>query len=284
VDSTHRYFRKDLQPDGTWNKGRTVRGVTTILGDTLEKKGLQNWSMGLALQELFGFYDFTPDGGKRLTGFSKGKGTIWSSDLLDEDTVLSLVLSASKASYRKMNQGADIGTLVHSAIEDYVRGNFRKLDESGFTGEEMVVAIAAFNSFQTWWEATSPKLLGSEQMVYSNELDYSGAYDGLLEIDGKIILADWKTSNASASAGAPQGAYYSYFAQSAAYALALKEMTGQKVDDLLVVSCRKDGKFDTVYLSDLGFTVAEAVAYWRAIVTCYRSMDKLKKALVANAK
>jgi hypothetical protein len=283
VDSTHRYFRKDLQPDGTWNKGRTVRGVTTILGDTLEKKGLQNWSMGLALAELFGFYDFTPDGGKRLTGFSKGKGTIWSSDLLDEDTVLSLVLSASKASYRRMNQGADIGSAVHSAIEQHVGGQSATL-EGEFTPEERAMASLAFLSFTNWWRDTSPKLLGSEQMVYSNELDYSGAYDGLLEIDGKIILADWKTSNASASAGAPQGAYYSYFAQSAAYALALKEMTGQKVDDLLVVSCRKDGKFDTVYLSDLGMTVAEAVAYWRAIVTCYRSMDKLKKALVANAK
>ncbi len=194
------------------------------------------------------------------------------------------LLFYTKASYRKMSQGADIGTAVHSAIESHVNGD-SPLIEGDFTAEELAMANLAFSSFTNWWLTTKPKLINAEQMVYSKELDYSGAYDGLLEIPGRgLVLSDWKTSNASASAGAPQGAYYSYFAQSAAYALALKEMTGQKVDDLLVVSCRKDGKFDTVYLSDLGMTVPEAVAYWRNIVGCYRAMDKLKRALVAHAK
>ena len=46
------------------------------------------------------------------------------------------------------------------------------------------------------------------------------------------------------SAGAPQGAYYDYFSQSALYALAWAEMGNGDVDDIGIVSCRKDGEFE----------------------------------------
>ncbi len=155
---------------------------------------------------------------------------------------------------------------------------------------ELDMAVLAYTRFVKWWEETGPKLLEAENIVYSRKQDYSGSYDARLEIPvGKhpvypdrkvIVMTDWKTSNASVAGNAPMGVYYSYFVQDAAYANALHEMTGELVDDLLVVSCRKDGQFDHIYASQLGLSVQDCIDWWNAVVLCYRFMDKTKKGLV----
>ncbi len=298
-DKAHRYFRRIKLADGTWSDSSSVRGVTTIMDAVLEKKGLMTWPMGLALQELFGFYDFTNENGEHLFGFSKGKGTMWNTAAWGSQAdALPLIQSASKAWQRKKKTGADVGSLVHDAIEQYVKGTPFDLTLEKYTSgmeepidvekatEELKMAQVAFERFKQWWKEINPTLVGIEEMVYSRQLDFAGTYDGLLEIDGKIILADWKTSNASTSkeAAAPQGVYYSYFIQSGAYALALEEMTGVLVDDLLIVSSRKDGGFDTVAASDLGLTVRDCKHWWEAVYKCYLYATKAKKALINNVK
>lgn len=121
-----------------WGKSSRPKGTTTLLGDTLEKKGLMTWPMGVALAELFGFYDFDSkdqDGNPlRLTGFSKEKGTLWDDPLAENRTIstftaedlLPKVLSASKNYVRKQKKGADIGSVVHDAIEHYINANPNK--------------------------------------------------------------------------------------------------------------------------------------------------------------
>lgn len=318
-DKAHRYFVKELDADGVWGKQSPVRGVTTILGSTLEKSGLQLWPMGLALTELFGFYSFENEKGVKLTGFSKkAKPTLLRPDHslreMEADQILEAVMSASKAWQRKQKQGSDVGSLVHDAIEQFVLGTPFELTldkyEEGqlwfddhFEGweaertdwlararDELEMAVLAYTRFKVWWEETTPTLLEAENIVYSRKQDYSGSYDARLVIPkGKhpvfkdrdvTVMTDWKTSNASVAGNAPMGVYYSYLIQDAAYAAALAEMTGELVDDLLVVSARKDGNFDTIYASELGLTVQDCIDWWNAVVICYRSMDKTKKALV----
>lgn len=361
LDKPHMYFRRmrenwDLPESDpkAWGKAKRPKGTTTLLGDTLEKKGLMTWPMGLALRELTGFYDFTNDKGERMTGFSKGVGTLWDTDQIalkayDQAETMERVLSASKAHLRKKKKGADIGSVVHDAIEQYVLANpnhlIEKTDEegepilgadgqpelvlppitaSGFDiGETYMWSIkeaeyeseadkdqalrdfqgdvqqaeAAFGQFKLWWEKVRPELLGAEDLIYSLELDYSGTFDGLFNIDREdhpvpdmfpdkpeiMVLADWKTSNASASkdAAAPMGVYYSYFIQSAAYACAWAEMGHTLPDDLAIISARKDGNFDVIYASELGLTIQDCIDWWKCVVTCYRFMDKTKKGLLA---
>jgi hypothetical protein len=311
LDKAHRYYKQDRVDFGraetdpqAWGKKTPFKGTTTILGDTLEKKGLMTWPLGLALRELFGFYDFEPEEGKRLVGFSKGKGTIWEADLTNRLSLVPLVQSASKAWERRQKQGADIGSLVHDAIEQYVLGTpfeltLERYEEGQDFGmfkdaegrnewlktapEELEMAKLAFERFKEWWAETKPTLINAEQIVYSRELGIGGAYDAILEIDGRRVLVDWKTSNASVSAGAPQGVYYSYFIQSAAYAAALMEMGEPKIDDLMVVSARKDGGFNAIFASDVGLTMEDAIKWWRAVVFAYNMMDKTKRELVALA-
>jgi hypothetical protein len=63
------------------------------------------------------------------------------------------------------------------------------------------------------------------------------------------------------------------------YAVILEEMTNERVNDLLVVSCRKDGGFSTCFLSELDITLDEAKLWARCVMTCYTMMERAKAAL-----
>jgi len=146
-DKSHYYgvrervnFDLPVEDMKAWGKNSRPKGTTTLLGDTLEKKGLMTWPMGVALAELFGFYNFktVDDDGKetRRIGFSKEKGTMWSDPLMEDritmpmtaEDLLPVVKSASENYLRKQKKGADIGSVVHDAIEHYVLANPNKLE------------------------------------------------------------------------------------------------------------------------------------------------------------
>lgn len=317
-DKAHRYYVRERAnwdlPESdpkAWGKVKYPKGTTTLLGDTLEKKGLMQWPKGLALRELFGFYDFTNDNGDRMTGFSKGVGTLWHE--LEKDNLtpfsreelLPICQSANTAWQRKQKKGADIGSIVHDAIEHYIKGEpfdianqyMWNIKEADYESEEMKdkaledfqvdvdQAKLAFQQFVTWWEKESPELVGAEELVYSKKYNVSGTFDGLIRINDKLVLCDWKTSNASASKEAcmPEGINYQYFIQSAIYAMAWQEMGNEPVDDLLIVSCRKDGGFTTIYASDLGYSIDECIEWAKAVITCYEFRSGVNNKLWEHA-
>lgn len=334
-DKSHRYYirrRKnfDLPEDNpkAWDKAERPKGTTTLLGDTLEKKGLMTWPMNMALTELFGYYNFVTDEGDRLQGFSeekalnektgelektgKLKGTIFGDDRnikeLDHDGLYELVDSAAHAYIRRQKKGADIGSVVHDSIEHYVRKDagedielldIRKsyteaIEQSEYRtegdraeaiakiDEDVAMAELAFSKFVEWWTKEKPELVGAEELVYSKKFHVSGTFDGLVRVNGKLVLADWKTSNASTSldAAMPEGINYQYYIQSAIYAMIWEEMGGDPIDDLLIVSCRKDGGFTPLYASDLGLNMEDLVNWVRAVIICYRMADKTKAGLL----
>src|SRR3990167_8447247 len=51
------------------------------------------------------------------------------------------------------------------------------------------------NSFVAWYKEYKPKILETEFKVFSEKYGYSGTFDVLCKIDGKIMLGDWKTSS-----------------------------------------------------------------------------------------
>lgn len=226
-DKAHRYYVRtrenwDLPEDhkDAWSKIIYPAGTTTLLGDTLEKKGLMTWPLGLAMRELFGFYDFTNDEGQKMTGFSKDIGTMWTapnSGNIDftgnEDRIIELVTSANRAWQRTQKKGADIGSVVHDAIEHYVLAkphnpekipvpfvfdiaeNYNWLiKESEYESEaaeakaweqapeEIEQAKIAFGKFCEWWDSTEPVLYGAEDLLYSKKHNVCGTYDGDLGI------------------------------------------------------------------------------------------------------
>lgn len=335
-DKAHRYYARerinwDLSPEDAkaWSKIIYPKGTTTLLGDTLEKKGLMQWPKNVALRELFGFYgSFESDGNKIPAGFSKGVGTMWEDGktrALTQEELLPLVLSAADNWKRKQKKGADIGTVVHDAIEHYVLAHPNNPDREPSTElfdiaeqymwnikeaeyesdaafddamarfpEEVEQAKLAFASFVAWWEDVKPVLYAAEDLLYSKKHNVCGTFDGDIGIplerhpmssqwDKPFIrcTTDWKTS--SAYGDAPEGVSYDYFAQSAIYELMRREMGFDPADDLLVVSARKDGGFNTVFASELGYTVEECVAWAEAIILCYRMREKGLNGLKAHA-
>jgi hypothetical protein len=338
-DKAHRYCirrRKnfDLPEDNpkAWDKAERPSGTTTLLGDTLEKKGLMTWPLNMAMSELFGFYNFTTDEGELMQGFSEEKeldektgqlvktgrlkGTMFDADRniiqVPSEELFGIVDSANRAWQRRQKKGADIGSVVHDSIEHYVRKDRGSEEDAGYelldipavyrqlietseyeTEADRDVALAAieedakkaqlaFDKFVEWWTKEKPTLVGAEELVYSKRFHVSGTFDGLIRINGKLVLADWKTSNASTSLNAamPEGINYQYYIQSAIYAMIWEEMGGEPIDDLLIVSARKDGGFTPLFASDLDLTMEDLVNWVRAVIICYRMAEKTKGGLL----
>ena len=227
-DKAHRYYaypRLDftLPPDDkkAWGKLIYPKGTTTLLEETLEKKGLMRYAMNKALMNLFGFYDFTGNDGNRRTGFSKEVGSLWGADgklkPLTKEEALPTILLGSHASDLHKQNGANIGTVVHDAIEHYINLNPNipveiegkmqlpplvsspfdiaeqytwNIKEATYDSEaeqllvwesfeaDVAQAKKAFAAFTTWWAEARPLLYGAEDLLYSKLHNVSGTYDG----------------------------------------------------------------------------------------------------------
>lgn len=120
-----------------------------------------------------------------------------------------------------MRRAGEEGTQVHQAIEAYLEGKeIRWIQADGRVNYKTHVWKMIL-SFVDFWTTYKPKLILSEEFVYSDTHKYSGTLDLMVEIEGEIWLLDIKTSNAI---------HESYFLQMAAYTKAHQEMKGDKVD------------------------------------------------------
>jgi hypothetical protein len=229
------------------------KGATTILGDVLAKKGLMTWPMDIALAYLSG----------KLPVVTKA----------DID-------AAALEHERLRDAGGSSGSQAHELIELFLKDSPPKQQ----TSQE---AINSFKAFVGWYDTTKPIVLDIENVVYSPTYQVAGTYDALLELDGKVVLADWKTTNASREA--PNGIYAENFVQLGIYALAYEEQRLYEeahggtelrpLEDLLVVSCKKDGKLDLGPASALGLTVQDCMSLASNVLELYNQLNVIKKGL-----
>ena len=112
--------------------------------------------------------------------------------------------------YEQANIAADIGTLAHSMIEHHINGEDPRIGLSAVDAEHADKATNAFEMYLEWEAQTGLKFLSKYQEIQlvSPEYKFGGTPDAIGEIDGKIWLLDWKTSN---------GVYADYLIQLAAY-------------------------------------------------------------------
>lgn len=225
--------------------GHSPVGVTTIL-QLLSKEGLMTWPMYEAIDYL-----------KAHPGKYE---------------------EAAKAYITKSDKGKSTGTDVHAFIEKFLGAyDDPKAQEallvsiSGLTPE----AAGAVRLFVDWLMATEPKVLASEQIVYSKQYDYAGTYDALLEINGKTVLCDVKTNNSSKQA--PLGIYPEMFLQLGAYSLAHHEENPMEtIDDLMIIRVGKDGLLSSLSASALGLKVEFLEDTFKHLVQCYKMFTPLK--------
>lgn len=257
----------------------SVRGVTTVLKDIINKPDLMMWPLNEANKHLFGsrfdevllsyVYDpamafFKPD-----TGYTVAE--------------LDAALQASyKAHTKKSDRGKDIGHIVHTMIEDFLLD--RKTDDSLFEGvsdEDRFVANKSYASFLRWWHSLDIKrVLATERPVYSRRFKYAGTFDLLVNINGKKYLLDYKTTNRSKKA--PMGIYPEYFLQLGAYAYAYSEETGEKIDDVGIVNVGKDGSLNILTAKDLGLDVEYCSRSFAFAVRLHDMLDAITAGMVGR--
>lgn len=88
----------------------------------------------------------------------------------------------------------DRGTRVHQAIECLVSGGTVNHNSVYLNQELSVEEYWSVLTFRDWFEATRPKLLGSEYTVWNLEHGYAGTVDLKLLIDNEVWIVDIKTS------------------------------------------------------------------------------------------
>lgn len=229
------------------------KGVTTILGKVLAKD-LVSWAVNAC------------------TDYLRAKLPV----VTEED------LKIGAVEYERLrDSGASTGTEAHALVELYLKGKPVSLAD---VSEE---AKNAYNAFVKWFELVKPEVVNVEEVIFSVQYGFAGTYDCLLKIDGKYYLCDLKTTNASRRA--PNGVYAENFIQLGAYALAHEEQRMfedtnggtklVKVEGLMVISAKKNGKLDIVTNEDVGLTVKECGDMFRRIFDLYKFLDYVTKTL-----
>ncbi len=199
--------------------GKPLCGVTTVLS-VIAKPALIQWAANMACDYIKEKSASTANAGVRIY------------DVLDT------VLDEARSAHRKKKEKAgDVGSEIHDGIEKLVKQSIEQnggmLDNVKMKGEATPVTVC-INNFIEWARENKVKFIESEKNVYSRNLWIGGILDLVVEMDGKRLIADIKTSS---------GIYNEHFFQMAAYDLCLEEM-GEKVDGYLVINLKKTGEFD----------------------------------------
>lgn len=129
----------------------------------------------------------------------------------------------------KTKEAGDTGTFIHALVSKWI-----KQEEIIIPDDDKV--RNGFDAFLKFQQEHKAKWLESEKIVYSQIFDFAGILDAVAEIDDKLVLVDFKSSNSL---------YPEYAFQAAAYQLAYEEMTGKKIDHRLIIRFGKDdGQFE----------------------------------------
>lgn len=121
--------------------------------------------------------------------------------------------SGAPTLYAQRDKAAEAGTIAHDMIEAFILGKPQPI----VAAEPDILAKAsnAFKQFGEWYELSKMELVATEKSYVSEKHQFGGTVDAIgKDSKGRIVLVDWKTSNA---------VYQDYLVQLAAYALLLEE-------------------------------------------------------------
>lgn len=149
------------------------------------------------------------------------------------------------------DRAASIGTHTHSAIEKYTQLNYVDTFESIDNIYDRLQVKNAFYSFKLWWDILNThrvNVIFQEKHLVCEY--YGGTLDMLVQVDNRVYLVDFKTSNHF---------NYKYHLQTAAYRRILYTKYNINVDGIIILKLSKD----KVYFEEqvLDFTRYDHVEY-----------------------
>ena len=176
--------------------GKPVYGTTNITG-VLDKPAIIYWAVNQAVEFL-------------KVNLQPGKA-------LDEIQIKNLLEGARAAHRQTKDKAADIGTLIHEFIGNYIKALIeKKTPPKRPVNKEMKNAV---DGFFKWVKENKVAVIKSEQKVYHSKYKYAGTLDLECMVNGKRTIVDIKTGNAL---------YPEAFLQAAAYLKAREQEIGKK--------------------------------------------------------
>ena len=144
-----------------------------------------------------------------------------------------------------LEKAARIGTYSHDLVEQYIRNQIYNIDVMGISSRiEYDSAKNAVESFRLWYNDVftlnnTINILGIEERLTCRW--FGGTYDMLIEINGRIYLVDFKTSNHIS---------YKYCLQISAYMYMLKLDRDIHIDGAIILQLDKKTPCYTEYILD----------------------------------
>ena len=191
-------------------------GITTLLSETAEKD-FTGWKEYLG-KEALSDKSFLEDLAKLKINPDKNN--------LEENQKLQLFIGTVIGNYIFRSNGP-VGTEAHLLNEESLKGNVIVC--------ENLLSRAHHNNFMPYLKKIT-HVYGIESMLYSHALKVGGTCDLIARYDGKLSIVDYKTKRSYRKEEYMQDA----FIQGTAYSIMWEEMTGQKIEQIVILVSSED--------------------------------------------
>lgn len=150
------------------------------------------------------------------------------------------------------------GTRVHAIIEDYLHNRI----ESTLVEAKGTEELDIFHTMQPHIDGID-NIRAIEVALWSKRVGLAGRTDCIAEYNGKLSVVDFKTSTNPKS----EDAISDYFTQGTAYALMWQDMTGERVDNIVIVmGVSSTGECQVFEASTREWVepLADAISLWKS--------------------
>ncbi len=247
-DGAHVYTVSKLvdKSKDLWTTETPVTGVTTI-GNIIAKPALVGWASNLSAAYMVEY-----------------------GAMMSQPKLARLAMEAKRQHIEAANKGKAAGSVGHALVEQLLIDPSTKGLALPTQPEARKAAISVIDAFKAWFADFEPQVVDSERPLYSLAHNFAGKFDLLAKIDGKLVLVDFKTTNAGRYA--PDGVYAEMYCQLGGYLQLINEQLGMEVEEAVIVSLPKDGSnYKTKSLGDLGASQAEAKMYFLNALGLYNA-------------
>ena len=135
-------------------------------------------------------------------------------------------------SMKLLKEAGRIGTLAHIMIEEFINGGAVNLD--GYAANEISQAKTAYYAFYNWIANNNVEFHETELKLVSEQYQFGGTFDAICEVNGKLVICDWKTSSS--------GDYQEYLIQLGAYRQLIKENLDYNIRGAILLRLDKEEK------------------------------------------
>lgn len=277
-EQAHTYVVAHKLADGRFSDFRPTHGITAPLA-VVPKDFLSPWAAKLGVEALLDEFRRNPAIIDNIEQFFLDKTAMELNLRTDDDKpVMSSYrfkklypwFSDAKTAYKRASgEGKEIGSWMHTAIEQYYKSDRKQLPELTQFSRPIWESFIMFDNFFK----PTPSEDGLEFIVYSLLFGYSGQGDFKGTMSGKTCIGDWKSTNRSYQN--KDGISVEYFFQVGGLAQAEFERTGVWVDDLFIANFDKEGgEPRIIWASEFGMSPKDCA---RAYISCFNNYHTIKE-------